>query len=212
MLSEWAGVIIVTLSPNNYYLIMNRFIIIVLSMLVVCQGFAQTGQPSGQDPARNQTKENKKEEKRKKEEWMKQVTKTMIDNQRFVLEADYISGNSGVLIPVNPSINFIIVDSSSATMQLGSATGVGGNGLGGVTVSGSVSKYSVTRVDKKKYVAYNLLIIVFTNIGTFDIHLTVTDNGRADATIRSTTSGQVSYTGTLYPPEVSRVYKGYERY
>lgn len=143
---------------------------------------------------------------------MKQVTRTMVNNQRFVLEADYISGKSGVMIPVNPSLNFIIIDSASATMQLGSASGVGWNGVGGVTVSGSVSKYEVTRVEKKKYVAYNVLVIVFTSIGTYDIHLTVTDNGKADATIRSTTSGQVSYTGTLYPPEISRVYKGYERY
>lgn len=191
---------------------MNRIIIIILGLLIACQGLAQSDQPSGQEPQKNSSKEAKKEEKRKKEEWMKQVTQSMVNNRRFVLEADYISGKSGTLIPVNPSINFIIIDSASATMQLGSATGVGWNGLGGVTVSGNVSRYETTRVEKKKYIAYNVLVIVFTNLGTYDIHLTVTDNGKADATIRGTTSGQVHYTGTLYPPEVSRVYKGYERY
>lgn len=191
---------------------MNRLVIISLCLMVACQGMAQTAQPSGQEPQKTISREAKKEEKRKKEEWMKQVTQSMVNNQRFVLEADYISGKSGTLIPVNPSINFIIIDSASATMQLGSATGIGWNGLGGVTVSGSVSRYEVTRVEKKKYVAYNVLAIVFTNLGTYDIHFTVTDNGKADATIRSTTSGQVNYTGTLYPPEISRVYKGYERY
>ncbi|HNS18202.1 MAG TPA: DUF4251 domain-containing protein [Bacteroidales bacterium] len=191
---------------------MNRFLIIALSMLLACQGFGQADQISGQDSSKITSKESKKEARRKQEEWMKQVTRTMIENQRFVLEADYISGKSGVPIPVNPSINFIIIDSANATMQLGSATGAGWNGVGGVTISGSVSKYEVTRVEKKKYVAYNVLIIVFTNLGTYDIHCVVTDDGRADATIRSTTSGQVSYTGTLYPPEISRIYKGYERY
>ncbi|MBP6977352.1 MAG: DUF4251 domain-containing protein [Lentimicrobiaceae bacterium] len=191
---------------------MNRLIILLIGIAIACQGLAQTDQPSGQEPQKTSSRETKKEEKRQKEEWMKQVTRTMVNNQRFVLEADYISGKSGVMIPVNPSLNFIIIDSASATMQLGSASGVGWNGVGGVTVSGSVSKYEVTRVEKKKYVAYNVLVIVFTSIGTYDIHLTVTDNGKADATIRSTTSGQVSYTGTLYPPEISRVYKGYERY
>ncbi len=191
---------------------MNRNLIIALSILLAGQCIAQADQPSGQEPSKITSKESKKEEKRKKEEWMKQVTQTMIEKQRFVLEADYISGKSGVPVPVNSTINFIIIDSANATMQLGSATGMGWNGVGGITVSGSVSKYEVTRVEKKKYVAYNLLIIVFTNLGTYDLHFTVTDDGRADATIRSTTSGQVSYTGTLYPPEVSRIYKGYERY
>lgn len=192
---------------------MKHFLIILVLMTWISGfGIAQTIQPAEQKESKNLSKEQKKEEKRKKEEWMKEVTKTMIEQQRFVLEANYIAGKSGVPIPVNPSINFIIVDSTNVTMQLASSTGVGWNGLGGVTVSGSVSNYQVTRVEKKKYIAYNLIIIVFTNIGTFDIHMSVTDNGSADATIRGTTSGQVSYTGTLYPPEVSRVFKGYERY
>lgn len=191
---------------------MNRLVIIVLGLVIACQAMAQSNLPSTQEPQKTSSRESKKEEKQKKEEWMKQVTQSMINNRRFVLEADYISGKSGTLIPVNPSINFIIVDSANATMQLGSATGVGGNGLGGITVSGNVSKYEATRIEKKKYVAYNVLVIVFTTLGTYDIHLTVTDNGKADATIRSTTSGQVSYTGTLYPPEVSKVFKGYERF
>ena len=191
---------------------MNRLVIIALGLLIACQAIAQSNLPSTQEPQKTSSRESKKEEKQKKEEWMKQVTQSMINNRRFVLEADYISGKSGTLIPVNPSINFIIVDSANATMQLGSATGVGGNGLGGITVSGNVSKYEAIRIEKKKYVAYNVLVIVFNNLGTYDIHLTVTDNGKADATIRSTTSGQVSYTGTLYPPEVSKVFKGYERY
>lgn len=191
---------------------MNRLIILLIGLAIACQGLAQTVQPSGQEPQKTNSREAKKEEKRQKEEWMKQVTRTMVNNQRFVLEADYISGKSGVMIPVNPSLNFIIIDSANATMQLGSASGIGWNGLGGVTVSGTVSRYEVSRVEKKKYIAYNVLAIVFTSTGTYDIHLTVTDNGKADATIRSTTSGQVSYTGTLYPPEISRVYKGYERY
>lgn len=192
---------------------MKRFLIILVLMTWISGvGISQTIPPADQKESKILTKEQKKEEKRKKEEWMTEVTKKMIERQRFVLEADYIAGKSGVPIPVNPSINFIIVDSANVTMQLASSTGIGWNGLGGVTVSGSVSNYQVTRVEKKKYIAYNLIIIVFTNIGTFDVHMSVTDNGRADATIRSTTSGQVSYTGTLYPPEVSRVFKGYERY
>jgi hypothetical protein len=191
-----------------------RTIILVIAIFLNIQQVSAQEPNQFTDPKteKQQAKDQKKEEQRKKAEWMKEVTRTMIENQRFVLEADFLSGKDGMRVPVNPTINFIIIDSLKSVMQLGSSTGIGWNGLGGVTVEGKVSRYEVTRTEKKRYVAYNLIIIVFTNIGTYDIHMTVTDDGKADATIRGTTSGQVSYSGTLYPPEISQVFKGMRLY
>jgi hypothetical protein len=190
--------------------------IIPVLAIIICF-FCSTAQETEQQPpdkkaARLQAKEQKKEEQQKKAEWMKEVTRTMIENRRFVLEADFLSGKDGMRVSVNPTINFIVIDSLNAVMQLGSSTGIGWNGLGGVTVEGKVTRYEVSRTEKKRYVAYSIILIVFTNIGTYDIHMTVTDDGRADATIRGTTSGQVSYSGILYPPEISKVYKGMSLY
>jgi hypothetical protein len=192
-----------------------RSILLIITSILISFNALQ-GQDSKASKA--DVKEQKAYEKQKKiderelarEQNMK-ITSTMIRLQRFVLEADYLSNKYGNKIPVSPTINFIMVDSLDATMQVGSAYSIGYNGVGGETVNGRVTKYEYGFVGKKKD-SYSISLNLMSGAGIYDIHLQVTADGHADATIRGNWSGQLNYYGKLVPLGESKVYKGMSRY
>jgi hypothetical protein len=170
-------------------------------------------QSEQKEPDKNDQKEIKKEkrkaERQAKEDSIKQVVNYMVENRSFVLEADYIAGRSGERVPVNSTINFIRVDSAEAVIQLGSPTGLGSNGVGGITVDGSISRYELSKNETKRGVSYTVTLFVNTNLGTYDIVLWIAQDGNTSATIRGTTAGQLSYSGHIVPIGMSNTFKGH---
>lgn len=153
-------------------------------------------------------KEKRKAEQAAEDEKQGELTALMIDYQRFVLEADNLSDKTGSRIPVSSTLNFIIIDSTKATLQLGSPWGSGVNGVGGVTVDGTVTRYLSNKKENNKGTSYNVTLYIMTSFGTYDIQMWVSNSGRADATVRGNVSGQLTYSGQLVPLSKSRVYKG----
>jgi hypothetical protein len=157
-------------------------------------------------------KEERKARKAAEQEQLRNLTRWMVEQNRFVMEADYVSDNRGTRRPVNSTINFIAVDSTEGVIQLSTLWGPGYNGVGGITVEGRISSYKVDTIQSKSGNSYNITIMLNTSMGTFDIFFSVTPTGFADATIRGNTRGSLRYTGNLVPIEVSRVYKGTTSY
>jgi hypothetical protein len=154
------------------------------------------------------TKEQRQEQRRIEEEASARQVTWMVESRQFVLEADYLSDKSGQRIIVNSTINFIIVDSTSLTIQLATISGVGGvNGMGGITADGNITKFETAKTGKNQ-TNYSIHIIAMTRIGTYDIFIDVFPNANADASISGNTSGKLNYHGNLVPVSESRVYKG----
>ncbi len=137
-------------------------------------------------------------------------TKMMLENKDFVLEADYLANQIGDRIPVSSTINFVSVDSANAVLQIGRNTGIGYNGVGGVTAQGNITRYKLNIDQKRK--SFYLSFSVMTAIGSYDINMSVSADAYANATLTGIQSGQLIYTGYLVPLEKSRVYKGYNTY
>jgi hypothetical protein len=135
------------------------------------------------------------------------MTDSMMNQHRFVLEADYVSGRTGTRNPVSSYLNFILIDSSEVILQLGSNAGIGYNGVGGITIDGNVTKYEVSRKAGKKGTSYSGTIYIMSNLGSYDIQFWATPSGQADATVRGSTRGMITYSGHLVPLNKSRVYK-----
>lgn len=130
----------------------------------------------------------------------------LLNSRRFVLEADYLSTQYGDRIPVTPTINFILVDSSQLVMQYGTGSGVGANGLGGATAAGKITRWEFNANDKKQTI--DIRITAHTPIGTYDIYLYAGGAGRATARVTGIRPGQLNYDGRLVPLNMSKVYKG----
>jgi len=147
-----------------------------------------------------------KEEKAARIESEYQSIAQLIDNKQFILEADYSRDQHGLSIPVTSSLNFIMIDSTSAVIQTGSNYRIGYNGVGGITAEGRIDNWKVVKDNKRKsfYISMN----VSTKLGFYDIMIDVTASGNATSTISGTTPGKLIYQGHLVSLPESTTYKG----
>src|SRR5512145_865827 len=113
---------------------MKKFFFLFLLSLVVLSAYSQEENSVDDKTTKKLTKQQRIEQRRIEEEAMAKLVDRMVEQRRFVLEANYLSNQTGSRIIVNNRINFIVIDSAKITIQLASTTGIGGqNGMGGVT-------------------------------------------------------------------------------
>jgi len=131
---------------------------------------------------------------------------TVLNAKRFVLEADFLINTYGERVHVPSTINFIRVDSTKAVLQTGSNVRFGYNGVGGVTAEGSIGGW---KLDKNfKNLSYTLRFNVTTQIGSYDVLMTVSSDNRCLATITGLSAGRLTWDGYLVAPYNSRIFKG----
>lgn len=132
----------------------------------------------------------------------------MVEQRKFVLEANYLSNETGQRFVVSSNLNFIKVDSSAITIQIASNTGYGGpNAMGGITTDGTISEYQVKRVGKTKE-SYSIRLFVSTGVGFYEIFMNISSDGLTTANISGLGSGKLNYHGEIVPISKSRVFKG----
>jgi hypothetical protein len=150
-------------------------------------------------------KQTRKEAKKERQENREKLTSALLDKQSFVLRANYIDNHRGRRFHVNPTINFLMIDKDRATIQLGNGSGIGHNGVGGITTVGRITSWDLTtRKNNSHYLNLNIL----TSIGHYDIRVHISPNGNANATLSGIRAGRLTYSGSIVPVEGSKVYKG----
>lgn len=179
---------------------------LILALVMVIGAYAQDEQLSKKELKKLQ-KEAKKAQQEAAREQKALLVEQMVLSQRFVLEADYLSDKTGSRQPVQSLINFIRVDSLHSTLQFGSASTLGYNGVGGATLDGKVSQYKYQRTGKNKS-SFTVTLNFSSPLGMYDITLFVNPEGNTDASIRGNWGGNLNYHGRLVHPDESRVYKG----
>ena len=155
-------------------------------------------------------KKSKKEARRAQNEMNFHVQDSLLTLGRYVLEANYLQDKYGSLITVSSNLNFIMVNGLKGVLQTGTDLRQGYNGVGGVTAEGSIQTYKMNR--NKQNFSHTITFNLITNLGTFDILLTVYADNSAQATISGTTSGKLTWKGQLVPLDRSRVYKGQQTF
>ncbi len=94
------------------------------------------------------TKEQKKELQAKRDSIDYIHSSRAIDECHFVLQADQVIYRRGSSDAVTPSTNFIIVNGEQGIIQVSPRIGGGPNGVGGITIDGTISGYKV-KTNKK---------------------------------------------------------------
>ena len=103
-------------------------------------------------------------------------------------------------------LNFIKLDESTGILQTGSNFSMGYNGVGGVTAEGNIGRWKIYK--DVKNLNFRLQFSLYTNIGTYDVSMSVGSDARARATITGLTPGRLTWEGHLETVENARVYKG----
>lgn len=139
-----------------------------------------------------------------------QILDSLFQAKRFVLEADYLQNKYGDLRTVPSTTNFIMVDTTTGILQTANYSGIGYNGLGGVTAEGNVGSWILTKNDKR--LSFTVKFNLSTNIGFYDVFLTVNADNNARATISGLGSGKLTYNGHISTIDNSNIFKGTKTY
>lgn len=155
-------------------------------------------------------KEKKKQERMARDEQKYIRTGELLDSMKFVLEADYLDNQRGNRVIVPNTLNFIMVDSTNAVLQIGRNSGIGRNGVGGTTAEGIISKYEVSKNEKRK--TYDVRMNVNTNIGNYDVFMMVAADGSARATLSGLYPGKLVWDGDIVSLEETITFQGRTSY
>nr|WP_321451259.1 DUF4251 domain-containing protein [uncultured Carboxylicivirga sp.] len=182
---------------------MKKLFLLVL-VIAATNLFAQQTE---KELTRKEKRELKKQQDAELSAAMAKILTVSIDSQQWVLEADMLSNKTGRSIQVNSNLNFVAIDKNEAFIQLGSNSGLGANGVGGVSVRTNITKYEVTKNEKKG--TFYIQIYASSALGNWNIQVNCNSDGKiASATIQGNTSARVNYSGQIVPIGSSRVYKG----
>ena len=159
-----------------------------------------------QEMSREERRALEKEKRAVLDSLLAQQIKQAVDQKKWVLEADRLSNTMGATINVNSNLNFIALEGDEAYVQLGSETGMGANGVGGVTIRANVNSY---KVDRSKKGTYYIQVTLTSAIGNLDIRIDMNSTGQmASATVQGNSARTITYAGRLVPLSLSTVYKG----
>lgn len=156
---------------------------------------------------RKLTRKEKRELRDKEMEIQFPKTLKLIEEREFILNTEYLILRDGSKIPVDSRINFISVDSTKSTIQTGSGSAYGYNGLGGITADGRVTNVNLTKNDNRRTI-YLTLDVASVN-SRFRIFFQINADGSARANITTlTSSGSLTFEGKVKALYQAGVFKG----
>ncbi|MDF1559501.1 MAG: DUF4251 domain-containing protein [Bacteroidales bacterium] len=186
---------------------MNRILSTVMIMLLAVTAVAQDRVPL----TRQEKKAIRQEQKKQNDAMLAVNTEMAVRSGQFVLKADQIRGRSGYMMHVDPTVNFVAVEGKDVYVQLASPSGIGFNGLGGITLRGRISSMDINNEGKQGY--SNIVLNATGTGGNMTIVMNVNRTGET-ATARVTTNwgNRVEFNGRLVPwtGTGKSVYKGRE--
>jgi len=163
------------------------------------------------------TKQEKKalrqEQKRQSEIILARNTSEALKSGCFVLKADQLRGRGGYLMSVNPTTNFVAVEGEEAYVQIASATGIGYNGLGGVTLRGKITSFEIEQGNK--HGSYTIMMNTVGTGGMLTIVMNINKTGEmASASVHTNWGSRLEMNGALVPwtGTGAKIYKGRETF
>ena len=183
---------------------MKKLLVLSCILAVFSTAFSQN---QDHKLTRKEQREIKKQEDEAMRKALAEVLVVSIDTKQWVLEANTLVNKYGNSVQVSSTINFVAIEGEEAFIQLGSNSGLGANGVGGVSVRGNITSYKADHNEKKG--TYYIIVMVSSPVGSYDIRINCSEDGTmATATIQGLGPNRVTYRGNLLPIEKSNVYKG----
>jgi hypothetical protein len=153
------------------------------------------------------TKKERREVQEKERENNLQKTLNLVNQLNFVLKTDYLIDKQGSQVTVDSKINFILIDTTNAVIQIGSGYDIGDNGVGGITAEGKMTdwKIKVNNRQKSIYLSFNLSTLKYR----FNVVILIDSDGKSKAYLSSMKKGtSISFIGNIVPLRGSGIYKG----
>ncbi|NPD45672.1 MULTISPECIES: DUF4251 domain-containing protein [unclassified Lentimicrobium] len=183
---------------------MKKFISILIILAFCFQVNAQETKSKKEIRAEKKAQEKAEQDEHRlvQEQWVLDTT--------FVLEAQRVTNKIGEVFQLNSTINFVYVNNGKATIQLGFDQLVGWNGVGGMTISGRITKYEIE--DEKKNKPIFIRMSIQGSTGMQDLTIWISSNGNGEATIVDMRGNRIQFSGDIVSVDKTRTFKGMELY
>lgn len=193
-----------------------KYIQIISLSLALTFGMNLHAQQAREEPVPKASQELTKAEKKQKKKKARKARRmeerqevmNLLESQRFVLEAHTLVDRYGRTYPLNPSINFVMLDSTDAVIQLGFSHLVGWNGLGGITLESRLDDLRINEPKKKTQYPTALIRTVGSPMGLVTINLFPGSQGSTRATINGNFGERLTLIGNMVPLEQSGIFQG----
>lgn len=180
---------------------MKKLIWIIAIAMVPAIATAQAGK---------KTKLERKLERQETLAVQKEQLKQLADERNLVIEATTIYNRHGFNATVAQN-NFVMVDSADFVLQTSSPTRIAQNGMGGITIRGTISSYEVKQATDKAPIVITAQVKTFgLGGGTLIIRLNSAQN--AQATFTTNMGDTITFSGPVTSVEESSVFKGMNLY
>jgi hypothetical protein len=189
--------------------VMKKLMILLVMCTLGLHTFSQVNNASEEKTNKKLTKEQKQAQRKAEAEAKAIEVDLMIQRKQFVVEANYIGTQNGTRVSVNGELNFIMLDTTEISIQIAPRLGAnGGNGMGGITADGSITKWEMKKFGKTQQLYSIRMYARFTRAGFYDIVLTVNPDGTAQATLNGPDAAKILFYGQLKSLQQSRAFKG----
>lgn len=171
---------------------MKKFIYIILTLLIVTSCSVS-----------NEARTTRIEQKQEKNLADREMIRKAVESQRFIVRFDRLFFRNGGMIDLVPRANFIIVDgerSVISTAYLGRQYSF--RPIAGITLRGKTVEYALK--DKSSKGRYEIDLKVDNEGDTFDIYLSIGEDGYLQASISSLQIDNVRYSGHIIPIKEKR--------
>lgn len=184
-----------------------KYIMITLMAFVMMIGIDADVLAQTKKELRAQRKQEKKERKIKEEaekEKTKQAILDFVKEKSFVLEADLLMDDRMNSYNVGNN-NFLMFNDDKIIIQASSPGNMGFNGLGGITIEGSLTDFEVRESKNSVSVTAQL---TSSAIGHSTVILNIGLDGSARGTIKDNWGHQLTLSGPINGLANSNVFKG----
>lgn len=180
----------------------------IISILIILSFCFQLN--AQETKSRKEIKAERKAQEKAEQEAHRVVQEQWVQDTAFVLEAQRVSNKTGEVFQLNSTINFVYVNKNKATIQLGFNQLVGWNGVGGITISGKITKYEIDIEKKDKPIFIRMSIQ--GSAGMQDLSIWISSNGNGEATIVDMRGNRIRFSGDIVSVADARTFKGMELY
>ena len=154
------------------------------------------------------SKEERRAQRRAALEESYEENREIILDRRFAIEANRFADRYGRQYFLNSNANFIMADGENGVIQLAFNNGPGYNGLGGITLQGRVTKFTVHPRKNGALNTTGRMVVSGTALGAVDIFFNVNGEGNASFRVSSSYGHRFTLYGFITHLEDTVLYQG----
>jgi len=169
------------------YIAMKKMLILFTAMMILMS--CSTSKVAG--PSRDELRKEKKIAQQAE-------IKKAVEMRRFIIKLDKLYFKNGQIIEIMPRTNYIVLDGEKAII---SAAYIGRQfsfrPISGINMTGRTVEYEVKNNTSKGI--YEIKMKVKNNANSFDVYVTISDNGYCSASLTNGRTDYTRYSGNLVP-------------